>query len=98
MQQFGYGSSQKLLKGAAYQFQCEDGASLVGSPTVFCDGRKWNDTAPTCISKYSQYKVSNQSFLADSIILVEVKANIFFVELPYILVDPNFRFQMASKV
>ena len=51
MQQFGYGSSQKLLKGAAYQFQCEDGAIMIGSPTVFCDGRKWNDTAPTCISK-----------------------------------------------
>jgi hypothetical protein len=52
MQQIAYGNSEKLMKGAVFQFKCDDGAVLIGSPTVFCDGYKWNDTAPTCISKY----------------------------------------------
>ena len=52
MQQIAYGSSQQLLKGAAYKFQCDEGATLSGTTTVYCDGKKWNASAPMCISKY----------------------------------------------
>ena len=54
MQQIGYGTAKKLrkYKGAVYQFHCNDGAVLSGSPTVFCNRYRWNDTAPTCLSMY----------------------------------------------
>lgn len=52
MHQIPYGMAKKHEKGAVYQFECEEGAVLSGSPTVYCDGYKWNDTAPTCLSKY----------------------------------------------
>ena len=52
MHQIPYGMAKKHEKGAVYQFECEQGAVLSGSPTVYCDGYKWNDTAPTCLSKY----------------------------------------------
>lgn len=53
MNQIAYGTSTKLhgFRGAVYQFQCDEGATLAGSPTVYCDGKKWNATIPTCISK-----------------------------------------------
>ena len=50
MHQIAYGLAKKQEKGAVYQFECDEGAVLAGSPTVFCDGYKWNDTAPTCLS------------------------------------------------
>lgn len=28
---------------------CHPGHRLVGSAAVYCDGFKWNDTAPTCV-------------------------------------------------
>jgi len=49
MHQIAYGLAKKQEKGAVYQFECDEGAVLAGSPTVFCDGYKWNDTAPTCL-------------------------------------------------
>lgn len=49
--QIAYGTSKKLMKGAVYQFRCDEAAVLVGSSVVFCDGRKWNDSAPTCLCK-----------------------------------------------
>ena len=53
MAQIAYGTSKKLhgFRGAVYQFQCDEGAKLAGSPAVYCDGKKWNATIPTCISK-----------------------------------------------
>lgn len=50
MQQLSYGQSEKLFKGAVYKFSCEQGAILSGSSAVYCDGQRWNDTAPICIS------------------------------------------------
>merc|ERR1719225_2092845 len=38
------------MKGALYQFSCDEGAVLSGSPSIFCDGKTWNDTLPTCLS------------------------------------------------
>merc|ERR1719225_952883 len=38
------------MKGALYQFNCDEGSVLSGSPTIFCDGKTWNDTLPTCLS------------------------------------------------
>ena len=52
------GRTKRLLHGAVYKFQCTDpGAELeVGSPTIFCDGRNWNDTqSPVCSSEYMIY-------------------------------------------
>jgi len=48
--QIPYGTTKKMMKGALYQFNCDEGAVLSGSPTIFCDGKSWNDTAPTCLS------------------------------------------------
>jgi hypothetical protein len=39
-----------MMKGALYQFSCDEGAVLSGSPSIFCDGKAWNDTVPTCLS------------------------------------------------
>ena len=50
--QIPYGTTKKMMKGALYQFNCDEGAVLSGSPTIFCDGKSWNDTAPTCLSKF----------------------------------------------
>ena len=52
--QIAYGTAKRLMKGAVYQFQCDESAVMVGSPMVYCDGRKWNDTVPTCLSKQFQ--------------------------------------------
>ena len=49
--QIPYGTSKKMMKGALYQFSCDEGAVLSGSPSIFCDGKTWNDTLPTCLSK-----------------------------------------------
>ncbi|TRY76341.1 hypothetical protein TCAL_08352 [Tigriopus californicus] len=44
-----HGETKSQMKGAVYLFRCEPGAMLVGSPTLFCDGRHWNDTLPECV-------------------------------------------------
>jgi len=43
-----HGHVRPIIRGAAYKFHCEEGAFLHGSPMLFCDGRKWNDSVPEC--------------------------------------------------
>jgi hypothetical protein len=50
VQQIPYGTTKKMMKGALYQFSCDEGAVLSGSPSMFCDGKSWNDTVPSCLS------------------------------------------------
>ena len=70
--QIPYGTTKKMMKGALYQFNCDEGAVLSGSPTIFCDGKSWNDTAPTCLSKFFFIiikKTCSSSLLFDDITL-----------------------------
>jgi len=64
--QIPYGTTKKMMKGALYQFNCDEGAVLSGSPTIFCDGKSWNDTAPTCLSPPGEpslkLRVDNEPF------------------------------------
>ena len=49
------GEYRRKAHGGVYYYQCKEGSILVGSSTLVCDGNKWNDTAPTCVSKYRRY-------------------------------------------
>ena len=51
MEEIAHGQSKRKAHGGVYFFKCREGGVLHGSSVVVCDGRKWNDTAPTCISK-----------------------------------------------
>ena len=47
------GEYRRKAHGGVYHYQCTmPGSILVGSHTLVCDGNTWNDTAPTCLSKY----------------------------------------------
>ena len=46
------GRADKKSGGAIFSFHCEEGSVLEGSSLVFCDGTKWNDTAPLCFSQF----------------------------------------------
>ena len=45
-----HGRVRRRGDGGVYFFQCDEGGEMVGSSMVLCDGTKWNDTAPTCLS------------------------------------------------
>ena len=45
------GVVKREMRGAVFTFQCDDKYFLQGSPTIVCDGQKWNDTKPSCLSK-----------------------------------------------
>jgi hypothetical protein len=45
------GVIKRHLRGAVVTFECDERHVLEGSATVVCDGQKWNDTKPTCLSK-----------------------------------------------
>ena len=64
--QIPYGTTKKMMKGALYQFNCDEGAVLSGSPTIFCDGKSWNDTAPTCLSKFFFIIIEKNMFIISS--------------------------------
>ncbi|CAB4059500.1 unnamed protein product [Lepeophtheirus salmonis] len=52
---FSNGKSKRLLSGEVYVFQCNEGNSLLqGSRTIYCNGKKWNDTVPNCIASPGQ--------------------------------------------
>ena len=54
MEALADGSVTKMTHGAVLKFRCtSDEAILIGSKTLFCDGHKWNDTKPQCLSKYT---------------------------------------------
>jgi len=44
-----FGHAEKKLHGAVFVFRCEEGGVLEGSPLLFCDGSRWNGTAPQCM-------------------------------------------------
>lgn len=43
----------RLMNGAVHSFKCLGGTAMKGSPVVYCDGYNWNDTIPTCLSKFT---------------------------------------------
>ncbi|XP_070552685.1 C4b-binding protein alpha chain-like [Ptychodera flava] len=43
--------SQELYRGTVIKYTCYEGFLLRGSRAIFCDGQKWNDTAPECVPK-----------------------------------------------
>ena len=45
------GSIKRPIRGAVVTFECDDNYVLEGSATIVCDGQKWNDTKPQCLSK-----------------------------------------------
>ncbi|OXA56998.1 Sushi, von Willebrand factor type A, EGF and pentraxin domain-containing protein 1 [Folsomia candida] len=42
------GVTRLSFSGAVADFLCKDGHVLEGSPVVYCDGQRWNDTEPIC--------------------------------------------------
>ena len=48
------GWADKKAGGAIFSFHCDEGSVLQGSHLIFCDGKKWNDSAPVCLSEYLQ--------------------------------------------
>ena len=42
------GRARRFGRGAAYRYQCDEGAVMRGPALVFCDGEKWNTETPTC--------------------------------------------------
>ncbi|XP_059083711.1 uncharacterized protein LOC131880986 isoform X2 [Tigriopus californicus] len=58
-----HGETKSQMKGAVYLFRCEPGAMLVGSPTLFCDGRHWNDTLPECVIAPGKVEIQGPSQL-----------------------------------
>ena len=49
---------ESLFNGAVYQYSCDHNTTLVGSPTLVCDGSSYNDTVPVCVSAPTQVTVS----------------------------------------
>merc|ERR1719209_227220 len=44
-----FGRAERKADGAVFGFQCEEGGVLEGSPLIFCDGSRWNGSAPHCM-------------------------------------------------
>ena len=56
---------ERLADGAVYRLRCDprSGARLVGSPTLVCDGQKYNDTSPVCVRGPTSLQVSGPGTL-----------------------------------
>jgi len=44
-----FGQAERKADGAVFSFRCEEGGVLEGSPLLFCDGTRWNGSAPHCM-------------------------------------------------
>ena len=45
------GQAKRKSHGGVYYFKCKEGSVMKGSHVVVCDGKNWNDTTPTCLSR-----------------------------------------------
>lgn len=50
------GQFLESYRGAVVKVVCNPGYSLVGSPSVYCDGFRWNGSFPLCDGKYKIYR------------------------------------------
>jgi len=44
-----FGHAERKADGAVFSFRCEEGGILEGSPLLFCNGTRWNGSAPQCM-------------------------------------------------
>ena len=42
----------KEADGAAFTFSCKEGGVLEGPGMVHCDGSRWSNAPPQCLSKF----------------------------------------------
>merc|ERR1711892_426037 len=49
MEDIPFGEARREEDGAVYRYRCEEGVPMEGSSLLYCDGRKWNGTVPSCL-------------------------------------------------
>ena len=52
--------------GGVYEYLCEDKTQLVGSRTLVCQGGRYNDTPPVCVSSPTQVTVNGPEVVSVS--------------------------------
>ena len=58
--------AERQEEGAVYRFSCspESGSRLVGSRTVVCDGRRYNDSTPVCVRGPTRLSISGPDWVS----------------------------------
>lgn len=62
----GFGNGTGSVEGSQHRFSCDEGYSLVGQHTLYCDkDGLWNGSVPTCLIGIVVALVDKGSYLAE---------------------------------
>lgn len=69
-------------RGAVVKVVCNPGYTLIGSPSVYCNGIAWNETFPRCKGVYSSFECCCHPFD------IKVEFVIYFFPFPAVESNP----------